>query len=94
MTEPELRQIAASANTMRMRVPSVNRDKFDIEFNDVFFALKSAKANHAEILSHWKGRVEMLSRESRCHMAPPCLIRKANEKTEEYIDRCYTSGGF
>ena len=98
MKDIDLRRIGADMSAARMRVPPANREKFDIESKDRFEAIHAAAdANDAarvgRLLSQWNSRVEWLTREPKCHVAPPCLVRKDGETTEEYISRCYAAEG-
>ena len=98
MKDFDLRQIGATMSAVRFRVPAANRKKFDIESKDWFEAIHAAAdANDAArvgwLLSQWNSRVEWLTREPQCHVAPPCLVRRDDETAEQYISRCYAAEG-
>lgn len=92
-----LRQIGASMSAARMRVPMSNRAKFDIESKDWFEAISAAvnaddSTRAGKLIAQWNDRIWWLTNEPRCHVAPPCLVRKEDETITQYLDRCYEAG--
>ena len=92
-----MRKIGAEIVSQRMRVPVQNRSKFDVESRDTFDAI--GEANLAgddekvkKLLDRWMVRAEWMATVPSCYLAPPLLIRKVNETTEEYLNRCYEAG--
>jgi hypothetical protein len=96
MKDIDLRRIGADMSAARMCVPPANRKKFDIESKDFFDAIRAAADDApraGRLLSQWNSRVEWLTREPQCHVAPPCLVRRDEEPVEQYISRCYAAEG-
>jgi len=76
----------------RTRVPFQNRQKYEIEAADHFDAIQEALQagrddRAAEILAAWEDREYWLTTSPRCHVAPPCLVRRLNETTEHLNER-------
>ncbi|MDY5695175.1 MAG: hypothetical protein SPK75_02240 [Victivallales bacterium] len=99
MTKEDEKKLGSMIEAGRMAVPEANRAKFDAEARDVFENVRAAMDKGDEkrakgLLERWKGRTLFLTREERCWLAPPFLVRKNGESEKEYMDRCYKAGGF
>lgn len=76
----------------RNRVPFQNRRKYEIEAADHFEAIQEAlqagrEDRAVEILAEWEDREYWLIHSPTCHIAPPCLVRRLNETTEQLNER-------
>ena len=94
MNATDLQQIGREMSAARMRVPLPNHPKFDIEskeyFNAIGGAIRAGDLDRAAaLLRRWHERVEWLTHEPRCCVAPPCLIRRTGESAADYIERCH-----
>ena len=76
---------------MRMRIPAVNREKFDIETADVYAAICAEKDEtlREKLFADWKERAAFLASDLDAAKAPPRLLRKAGETAEKYLDRIF-----
>lgn len=97
MNDDLMRKIGTEIASQRMRVPVQNRAKFDIESRDTFEVIRKANLDGdnekiKRLLNRWMFRAEWMERCANCYLAPPMLIRKEYETTEEYLNRCYEAG--
>ena len=88
-----LQQLGRTMSAERMKIPSANIPKFDVESEDYYAAISAAAGaedvNRAGLLlSQWEKRLAWLHCEG-CKHAPPQLVRKDGESSENYILRCY-----
>ena len=76
---------------MRMRIPTVNREKFDIETADIYAAIcaESDEEKKEILFADWKERAAFLASDLDAAKAPPRLIRKDGETAEMYLDRIF-----
>lgn len=90
--ETDIQSIGKRIALMRPRVPFQNRQKYEIEAADHFDAIQEALSagredRAVEILAEWEEREFWLINSPRCHVAPPCLVRRLDETTEHLKER-------
>ena len=90
--ETDLQAIGKRLAAARNRVPFQNRRKYELEAEDFFDAIQEAlhagRADRAAvILAKWEDREYWLIHSPTCHIAPPCLVRRLNETTEQLNER-------
>jgi hypothetical protein len=91
-TKNDIEEIGRRIALSRNRVPYQNRQKYEIEAADHFAAIQEAlqagdEARAAAILADWEVREFWLINSARCHVAPPCLIRRPDETEEHFNER-------
>lgn len=90
-------EIGREMTIARKSVPVCNRAKFDVEARDYYLAICEAVRTGnlplaAELYRRWHRRVEWLSGDPDCRLAPPCLVRKEGETLTAYRKRCDEAG--
>ena len=91
-TKIDILEIGKRISLTRSRVSFQNRQKYEIEAADYFDAIQEAlsagnETRAATILAEWDEREFWLTNSARCHVAPPCLVRRMNETEEHFNER-------
>lgn len=86
-----MKDIEKKMEKMRMRIPAVNRNKYDIETADIYAAIcaESDEEKKEILFADWKERAAFLASDLDAAKAPPRLIRKDGETAEMYLDRIF-----
>lgn len=94
--ETDIQMVEKVIAAARNHVPFQNRRKYEIEAAEFFDAIRDAildgdAERAAELLERWKDREWWLVHSSRCHIAPPCLVRRKGETMEHFNERRLTA---
>ena len=90
-----LDSLRASITEQRVRIPLLNRKKFDAEVKSYLAEMEVASDERFNLLCEklWQ-RTMWLQSCRKAISAPPLLCRKINESREAYLDRIYAEGGY
>ena len=91
----EVNEVSRERVTARASVPVCNQHKFDLETQSYFEEIKIAyPQRRQELIAEWRRRAVWLQKNQNAHKAPPLLCRLVGESDEDYLKRCYETGGY